>query len=92
MNLGGDREHSGHKGYCLSAMVDILCAVLSGGNWGPTVDGLTVAGPAAARPKAAVGIGHFFGVMQARRPRPAAHWPASRAGRLPARGGVDSGR
>ena len=27
--------------YCLSAMVDILCAVLSGGNWGPTVDGFT---------------------------------------------------
>lgn len=22
-------------------MVDILCAVLSGGNWGPTVDGFT---------------------------------------------------
>ena len=41
MNLGGDREHSGHKGYCLSAMVDILCAVLSGGKWGPTVDGFT---------------------------------------------------
>ena len=32
---------SGHKGYCLAAMVDILCAVLSGGNWGPTVDGFT---------------------------------------------------
>ena len=39
MNLGGDRNHSGHKGFCLSAMVDILCAVLSGGRWGPTVDG-----------------------------------------------------
>ena len=24
--LGGDREHGGHKGYCLSAMVDILSA------------------------------------------------------------------
>jgi L-2-hydroxycarboxylate dehydrogenase (NAD+) len=41
MNLGGDRGHSGHKGYCLAAMVDILCAVLSGGKWGPTVDGFT---------------------------------------------------
>lgn len=38
--LGGTREHSGHKGYCLSAMVDILCAVLSGGRWGPTVSGM----------------------------------------------------
>ena len=28
----------GHKGYCLAAMVDVLCAVLSGGNWGPTVE------------------------------------------------------
>ena len=37
--LGGTREHSGHKGYCLGAMVDILCAVLSGGRWGPTVSG-----------------------------------------------------
>ena len=48
MNLGGSREHSGHKGYCLAAMVDILCAVLSGGRWGPTVDGLPAAAPAAA--------------------------------------------
>ena len=30
MNLGGPRESSGHKGYCLAAMVDILSAVLSG--------------------------------------------------------------
>jgi LDH2 family malate/lactate/ureidoglycolate dehydrogenase len=27
MNLGGSREQSGHKGYCLAAMVDILCSV-----------------------------------------------------------------
>ena len=33
--LGGDRDHGGHKGYCLSAMVDILSSVLSGANWGP---------------------------------------------------------
>lgn len=30
MNLGGLRDSSGHKGYCLAAMVDILSAVLSG--------------------------------------------------------------
>jgi L-2-hydroxycarboxylate dehydrogenase (NAD+) len=41
MNLGGARETSGHKGFCLAAMVDVLSAVLSGGNWGPTVDGFT---------------------------------------------------
>ncbi len=35
--LGGDRKRGGHKGYALSAMVDILCGVLSGANWGPFV-------------------------------------------------------
>ena len=61
--LGGDRTHGGHKGYCLSAMVDILCGVLTGGNWGP------FAPPFALRqeiPSRAVGkgIGHFFGALQ----------------------------
>lgn len=60
--LGSDREHGGHKGYALSAMVDILCAVLSGANWGP------FAPPFALRqeiPERSVGkgIGHFFGAM-----------------------------
>ena len=35
--LGSTREMGAHKGYCLSAMVDILTAVLSGANWGPFV-------------------------------------------------------
>jgi L-2-hydroxycarboxylate dehydrogenase (NAD+) len=61
--LGSDREHGGHKGYALSAMVDILCCVLSGANWGP------FAPPFALRqhiPERSVGkgIGHFFGAMQ----------------------------
>jgi len=33
--LGSERELGGHKGYALSAMVDILTSVLSGANWGP---------------------------------------------------------
>ena len=33
--LGSDRERGGHKGYGLGIMVDFLCAVLSGANWGP---------------------------------------------------------
>ena len=33
--LGSDRERGGHKGYGLAIMVDFLCAVLSGANWGP---------------------------------------------------------
>jgi LDH2 family malate/lactate/ureidoglycolate dehydrogenase len=61
--LGGDREHGGHKGYCLAAMVDILCCVLSGANWGP------FAPPFALRqevPERSVGrgIGHFFGAIR----------------------------
>jgi L-2-hydroxycarboxylate dehydrogenase (NAD+) len=61
--LGGDREHGGHKGYCLAAMVDILTSVLSGANWGP------FAPPFALRqeiPSKSVGrgIGHFFGALR----------------------------
>jgi LDH2 family malate/lactate/ureidoglycolate dehydrogenase len=61
--LGSDRERGGHKGYGLAMMVDILCGVLSGANWGP------FAPPFALRqeiPKRSVGkgIGHFFGAMR----------------------------
>jgi len=61
--LGSDREHGGHKGYCLGVMVDVLCAVLSGANWGP------FAPPFVARqspnPRSVgKGIGHFFGAMR----------------------------
>jgi L-2-hydroxycarboxylate dehydrogenase (NAD+) len=61
--LGGDRSHGGHKGYCLSSMVDILCGALSGANWGPFVP------PFAIRqeiPTRSVGkrTGHFFGALR----------------------------
>jgi len=61
--LGSDRERGGHKGYGLSIMVDVLCGVLSGANWGPFTP------PFALRqeiPKRSVGkgIGHFFGAMR----------------------------
>jgi L-2-hydroxycarboxylate dehydrogenase (NAD+) len=61
--LGSDRDHGGHKGYCLATMVDVLCCVLSGANWGP------FAPPFALRqeiPERSVGkgIGHFFGAMR----------------------------
>jgi L-2-hydroxycarboxylate dehydrogenase (NAD+) len=60
--LGSDREMGGHKGYGLASMVDILCCVLSGANWGP------FAPPFALRqeiPERSVGkgIGHFFGAL-----------------------------
>ena len=61
--LGSDRERGGHKGYALAMMVDILCGVLGGANWGPFTP------PFALRlefPKRSVGkgIGHFFGAMR----------------------------
>lgn len=61
--LGSTRELGGHKGYALSAMVDILTCVLSGANWGP------FAPPFALFEKApdqsvGKGIGHFFGAME----------------------------
>ena len=61
--LGGDRDHGGHKGYCLAALVDILSCVLSGANWRP------FAPPFALRqeiPDRSVGkgIGHFFGALR----------------------------
>ena len=61
--LGSEREMGGHKGYGLASMVDILCCVLGGANWGP------FAPPFALRqeiPERSVGkgIGHFFGAMQ----------------------------
>jgi L-2-hydroxycarboxylate dehydrogenase (NAD+) len=61
--LGSNRERSGHKGYCLAILVDVLSGVLSGANWGP------FAPPFALRqeiPERSVGkgIGHFFGAMR----------------------------
>lgn len=61
--LGSEKELGGHKGYALSAMVDLLTAVLSGANWGP------FAPPFALRQEipertVGMGIGHFFGAME----------------------------
>lgn len=61
--LGGDRDHGGHKGYCLAAMVDIVCAVLSGANWGPFAPSFALRQEASAR-SVGKGIGHFFGALR----------------------------
>lgn len=60
--LGSDKDGSGHKGYCLACMVDILSAVLSGANWGPfaTPFAIHVSPPTRQVGK---GIGHFFGAL-----------------------------
>jgi len=62
--LGGGKESGGHKGYCMSALVDILSAVLPGANFGPTVT--PTLGYLGGEKKAAEdkGIGHFFGAMR----------------------------
>jgi LDH2 family malate/lactate/ureidoglycolate dehydrogenase len=61
--LGGDREHGGHKGYALASMVDILCGVLSGANWGPFTPPFALRQEIPSR-SVGRGIGHFFGALR----------------------------
>jgi L-2-hydroxycarboxylate dehydrogenase (NAD+) len=61
--LGSDREHGGHKGYGLAVAVDVLCAVLSGANWGPFAPPFALRQPEPER-RVGKGIGHFFGAMR----------------------------
>ncbi len=61
--LGSDREHGSHKGFGLSATVDILSAVLSGANYGPWVPPFVSFLEPPADP-VGKGIGHFVGAMR----------------------------
>ncbi len=61
--LGGDREHGGHKGYCLGAMVDIFSAVLSGANYGPWAPPF-VSFLDPPTEQVGKGIGHFLGAIR----------------------------
>lgn len=63
LTLGGDRIHGSHKGYCLSALVDIFSAVLSGANFGPFVPPSVAYLPVLDK-KVGEGTGHFFGAMR----------------------------
>lgn len=61
--LGSDREHGSHKGFGLSATVDILSAVLSGANYGPWVPPfVSFLDPLPDLP--GLGIGHFVGAIR----------------------------
>jgi len=71
--LGGDYEHASHKGYCMSAMVDILSAVLPGANFGPFVVPTLSFIPNADAGEDR-GIGHFLGAMRIDAFRPAAEF------------------
>lgn len=61
--LGGDKEHGSHKGFGLSATVDILSAVLSGANYGPWVPPFVAFLQPPVDP-VGLGIGHFVGAMR----------------------------
>jgi len=69
--LGSDKDHGSHKGYGLSAVVDILSAVLSGANYGPWVPPFVSFLEPPTDP-VGEGIGHFFGAMRIDGFRPAA--------------------
>ncbi len=61
--LGSDREHGSHKGFGLSATVDILSAVLSGASYGPWAPPFVAfMDPLPNQP--GVGLGHFLGAMR----------------------------
>jgi len=63
LTLGGDYIHGSHKGFCLSAIVDIFSAVFSGANFGPFVPPSVAYLPVLDR-KVGEGTGHFFGAMR----------------------------
>ncbi|WP_158797625.1 Ldh family oxidoreductase [Pedobacter sp. L105] len=68
--LGSDKDHGSHKGYGLSATVDILTAVLSGANYGPWVPPFVAFLEPSSDP-VGEGLGHFFGAMRVDGFRPA---------------------
>lgn len=74
--LGSDREHGSHKGFGLSATVDILSGVLSGANFGPWVPPFVAFLDPPADPVGA-GIGHFLGAMRVDGFRPVEAFKAS---------------
>ncbi|WP_240768557.1 Ldh family oxidoreductase [Olivibacter sp. XZL3] len=62
--LGGDRLHGSHKGFGLSATVDILSAVLSGANYGPWAPPFVAYLDPHPQP-VGEGLGHFLGALRA---------------------------
>ena len=61
--LGSDSAHGSHKGFGLSATVDILSAVLSGANYGPWAPPFVSFMEPSANP-VGLGLGHFLGAMR----------------------------
>jgi len=74
--LGSGATMAGHKGFGLSAVVDIFSAVLSGANYGPWVPPF-VAFLDPVKDQPGKGIGHFVGAMRIDAFRPAAEFKAN---------------
>ena len=77
--IGGLRETSGHKGYGLMLLVDILSGVLSGAAVGATATKLTPEGAQAEQARsvgAGSNTGHFFGALRIDGFRPAEEFKA----------------
>ena len=76
LTLGGDREHGSHKGYCMTAVIDIFSSLFSGANFGPFVPP-SVAYLPVPENQPGKGTGHFFGAMRIDAFRPAEEFKAS---------------
>lgn len=61
--LGSDYEHGSHKGYCLSAIIDIFSSVLGGANFGPFVPPQVGYLPLPEK-QVGKGLGHFFSAIR----------------------------
>lgn len=68
--LGSDYEHGSHKGYCMSAVIDIFSSVLGGANFGPFTPPQVAFLPLLDK-SVGKGIGHFFGAVRIDAFRPA---------------------
>ncbi len=77
LTLGGSgTELGGHKGFCLTALVDIFSSVLSGANFGPFVPPQVAYLPLLEQ-SVGKGLGHFFGAIRVDAFRPASDFKLS---------------
>lgn len=92
VTLGGDRLHGSHKGYCMTAVIDIFSSLFSGANFGPFVPP-SVAYLPVPENQPGIGTGHFFGAMRVDAFRPSDefragmdHWIRTFRNAKPAKG------
>lgn len=77
LTLGGSGvDLGGHKGYCMTALVDIFSSVLSGANFGPFVPPQVAYLPLLEQ-SVGKGLGHFFGAIRIDAFRPASEFKQS---------------